>query len=65
MENIQMSQWISLIKGAKDNNSSDRELLELFGMSVLKASGQTKAFCAQSNKEGHVDACITYDRDVF
>ncbi|XP_076903498.1 flap endonuclease GEN-like 1 [Bidens hawaiensis] len=41
------------------------ELLELFGMPVLKASGEAEGLCAQLNKEGHVDACITSDSDAF
>ncbi|CAK7347995.1 unnamed protein product [Dovyalis caffra] len=41
------------------------ELLELFGMPVLKANGEAEALCAQLNAEGHVDACITADSDVF
>ncbi|KAI3444622.1 hypothetical protein Pfo_001287 [Paulownia fortunei] len=41
------------------------ELLELLGMPVLKAKGEAEAFCAQLNREGHVDACITADSDAF
>ncbi|KAJ6675444.1 FLAP ENDONUCLEASE FAMILY MEMBER [Salix viminalis] len=41
------------------------ELLELFGMPVLKANGEAEALCAQLNAEGHVDACITADSDAF
>ncbi|KAK9058943.1 hypothetical protein SSX86_021560 [Deinandra increscens subsp. villosa] len=41
------------------------ELLELFGMPVLKASGEAEGLCAQLNKQGHVDACITSDSDAF
>ncbi|KAL5859811.1 hypothetical protein ACOSQ4_001107 [Xanthoceras sorbifolium] len=41
------------------------ELLELFGMPVLKAKGEAEALCAQLNSEGHVDACITADSDAF
>ncbi|KAI3701141.1 hypothetical protein L2E82_45786 [Cichorium intybus] len=41
------------------------ELLELFGMPVLKASGEAEGLCAQLNKEGRVDACITSDSDAF
>ncbi|KAJ9171316.1 hypothetical protein P3X46_014703 [Hevea brasiliensis] len=41
------------------------ELLELFGMPVLKANGEAEALCAQLNCEGHVDACITADGDAF
>ncbi|GLT59554.1 hypothetical protein SLA2020_323660 [Shorea laevis] len=41
------------------------ELLELFGMPVLKANGEAEALCAQLNRDGHVDACITADSDTF
>ncbi|KAJ0052624.1 hypothetical protein Pint_00336 [Pistacia integerrima] len=41
------------------------ELIELFGMPVLKAKGEAEALCAQLNSEGHVDACITADSDAF
>lgn len=41
------------------------ELLELLGMPVLKAKGEAEALCAQLNKDGHVDACITADSDAF
>ncbi|XP_015899347.1 flap endonuclease GEN-like 1 isoform X2 [Ziziphus jujuba] len=41
------------------------ELLELFGMPVLKAKGEAEALCAQLESEGHVDACITSDSDAF
>ncbi|KAM7275488.1 hypothetical protein ACFE04_017354 [Oxalis oulophora] len=41
------------------------ELLELLGMPVLKAEGEAEALCAQLNKEGYVDACITSDSDAF
>ncbi|KAD4178074.1 hypothetical protein R6Q59_021610 [Mikania micrantha] len=41
------------------------ELLELFGMPVMKASGEAEGLCAQLNKEGRVDACITSDSDAF
>ncbi|KAJ8748906.1 hypothetical protein K2173_013340 [Erythroxylum novogranatense] len=41
------------------------ELLELFGMPVLRANGEAEALCAQLNREGHVDACITADSDAF
>ncbi|XP_015582634.1 flap endonuclease GEN-like 1 isoform X2 [Ricinus communis] len=42
-----------------------RELLELFGMPVLKANGEAEALCAQLNSQGLVDACITADSDAF
>lgn len=41
------------------------ELLELFGLPVVKANGEAEALCAQLNREGHVDACITSDSDAF
>ncbi|KAL4567112.1 hypothetical protein LXL04_022686 [Taraxacum kok-saghyz] len=41
------------------------ELLDLFGMPVLKASGEAEGLCAQLNREGRVDACITSDSDAF
>ncbi|KAJ4833461.1 hypothetical protein Tsubulata_042205 [Turnera subulata] len=41
------------------------ELLELFGMPVLKADGEAEALCAQLNRDGYVDACITADSDAF
>ncbi|GLT65235.1 hypothetical protein SLA2020_376780 [Shorea laevis] len=41
------------------------ELLGLFGMPVLKANGEAEALCAQLNRDGHVDACITADSDTF
>uniref|UniRef100_A0A2N9JAR5 XPG-I domain-containing protein n=1 Tax=Fagus sylvatica TaxID=28930 RepID=A0A2N9JAR5_FAGSY len=41
------------------------ELLELFGMPVVKAKGEAEALCAQLDSEGYVDACITADSDAF
>ncbi|KAL3536885.1 hypothetical protein ACH5RR_000251 [Cinchona calisaya] len=41
------------------------ELLELLGMPVMKAKGEAEALCAQLNREGRVDACITADSDAF
>lgn len=41
------------------------ELLELMGMPVLRAKGEAEALCAQINREGWVDACITVDSDAF
>lgn len=32
---------------------------------MLKANGEAEALCAQLNKDGHVDACITADSDAF
>lgn len=34
-------------------------------MPVLKAKGEAEALCAELNREGHVDACITADSDAF
>lgn len=34
-------------------------------MPVLKAKGEAEALCAQLNREGVVDACITADSDAF
>ncbi|KAK4379347.1 hypothetical protein RND71_001209 [Anisodus tanguticus] len=41
------------------------ELLELLGVPVLKAKGEAEALCAQLNREGLVDACITSDSGAF
>lgn len=41
------------------------ELLELLGVPVLNAKGEAEALCAQLNREGLVDACITSDSDAF
>ncbi|KAK6920208.1 XPG-I domain [Dillenia turbinata] len=41
------------------------ELLELLGMPVLKAKGEAEALCAQLNRDGFVDACVTADSDAF
>lgn len=41
------------------------ELLEVLGMPVLRSSGEAEALCAQLNREGCVDACITSDSDAF
>ncbi|XP_051120716.1 flap endonuclease GEN-like 1 [Andrographis paniculata] len=41
------------------------ELLQLLGMPVVKAKGEAEALCAQLNREGKVDACITADSDAF
>lgn len=41
------------------------ELLELMGMPVLRAQGEAEALCAQLDREGWVDACITTDSDAF
>ncbi|OMO78702.1 XPG/Rad2 endonuclease, partial [Corchorus capsularis] len=46
-------------------NLISKELLELMGMPVLKAKGEAEALCAQLNKDGYVDACITADSDAF
>lgn len=42
-----------------------QELLKLLGIPVLKAREEAEALCAQLNREGHVDACITADSDAF
>lgn len=34
-------------------------------MPVLKAKREAEALCAQLNRDGHVDACITADSDAF
>lgn len=34
-------------------------------MPVLNAKGEAEALCAQLNREGQVDACVTADSDVF
>lgn len=34
-------------------------------MPVLKAKGEAEALCAQLDREGRVDACITSDSDAF
>lgn len=34
-------------------------------MPVLRADGEAEALCAQLNREGCVDACITADSDAF
>ncbi|KAK4371960.1 hypothetical protein RND71_007344 [Anisodus tanguticus] len=41
------------------------ELLGLLGVPVLNAKGEAEALCAQLNREGLVDACITSDSDAF
>lgn len=41
------------------------ELLELFGVPVLEAKGEAEALCAELNRKGLVDACITADSDAF
>ncbi|XP_024016940.1 flap endonuclease GEN-like 1, partial [Morus notabilis] len=38
-------------------NLFSKELLELFGMPLLKAKEEAEALCAQLDHEGHVDAC--------
>ncbi|KAL9274096.1 Flap endonuclease GEN-like 1-like protein [Drosera capensis] len=42
-----------------------KEMLKLFGVPVLQSSGEAEALCAQLNREGLVDACITADSDAF
>lgn len=34
-------------------------------MPILKAKGEAEALCAQLDREGHLDACITSDSDAF
>lgn len=34
-------------------------------MPVLKANAEAEALCAELNREGYVDACITADSDAF
>lgn len=34
-------------------------------MPILEAKGEAEALCAQLDKDGHVDACITADSDSF
>ncbi|XP_057855398.2 flap endonuclease GEN-like 1 isoform X2 [Cryptomeria japonica] len=41
------------------------ELLDLMGMPVLRAKGEAEALCAQLDREGRVDACLTADSDAF
>ncbi|KAL6005563.1 hypothetical protein ACLOJK_006130 [Asimina triloba] len=41
------------------------ELLQLLGMPILTARCEAEALCAQLNREGEVDACITTDSDAF
>lgn len=40
-------------------------MLKLLGIPVLKAKGEAEALCAQLNREGYVDACVTSDSDAF
>lgn len=44
---------------------TSQELLELFGVPVLEAKGEAEALCAELNRKGLVDACITADSDAF
>ncbi|XP_044971759.1 flap endonuclease GEN-like 1 [Hordeum vulgare subsp. vulgare] len=41
------------------------QLLGHLGMPILRAKGEAEALCAQLNREGKVDACITSDSDAF
>ena len=34
-------------------------------MPILRAKGEAEALCAQLNRDGKVDACITSDSDAF
>lgn len=44
---------------------STQELLELLGIPVVHAKGEAEALCAQLNRGGYVEACITADSDAF
>lgn len=37
----------------------------MLGIPVVKAQGEAEALCAQLNRQGYVDACITPDSDAF
>ncbi|XP_037418793.1 flap endonuclease GEN-like 1 [Triticum dicoccoides] len=39
--------------------------LNCLGMPILRAKGEAEALCAQLNRDGKVDACITSDSDAF
>ncbi|KAK1261398.1 Flap endonuclease GEN-like 1 [Acorus gramineus] len=41
------------------------ELLELLGMPIVRAKSEAEALCAQLNREGQVEACITADSDAI
>ncbi|GJT73408.1 ARID DNA-binding domain-containing protein [Tanacetum coccineum] len=45
--------------------SDTRTKQVVFARSVLKASGEAEGLCAQLNRRGHVDTCITSDSDAF
>jgi flap endonuclease GEN len=63
----QKAECINLERNPVFNRSVEEcvELLELMGMPVLRAKGEAEALCAQINREGWVDACITVDSDAF
>jgi flap endonuclease GEN len=42
-----------------------KELLELLGMPVMRAKWEAEALCAELDREGWVDACVTPDSDAF
>lgn len=44
---------------------STQELLELLGIPLMHAKGEAEALCAQLNRGGYVEACITADSDAF
>uniref|UniRef100_A0A7I4ACV3 Flap endonuclease GEN-like 1 n=1 Tax=Physcomitrium patens TaxID=3218 RepID=A0A7I4ACV3_PHYPA len=41
------------------------ELLELLGMPVLHAAWEAEGLCAELDRDGLVDACVTADSDAF
>lgn len=43
----------------------EQELLKLLGMPVLQAKWEAEGLCAELNREGWVDACVTPDSDAF
>lgn len=42
-----------------------QELLELLGMPVLRAKHEAEGLCAELQKQGLVNACVTPDSDAF
>ncbi|XP_024996540.1 flap endonuclease GEN-like 1 [Cynara cardunculus var. scolymus] len=67
LTSVQLADGTSVERNRKFLNCVQEcvELLELFGMPVLRASGEAEGLCAQLNREGRVDACITSDSDAF
>eukprot|EP00249_Psilotum_nudum_P036985 c920_g1_i1 orf=520-2589(-) len=41
------------------------ELLQLLGMPVVRAKREAEGLCAELNRQGFVDACVTPDGDAF